>query len=151
MTDDADLTLLTEFENDERFAQALLSRFEARSPNALQFALHQRVLLLRHHDGYPIDIALGGLPFEIRAVRRAERWRFRKDIELLICSAEDLIVHKAFADRGKDWGDIERVISTQGKRLNVTQIFDELRPLIALKEEPEIEQRLQKLLDEHLR
>ncbi len=37
-----------------------------------------------------------------------------------------------------------------GRELNVEQIWEELRPLVALKEEPEILVKLQKIFDQHL-
>ena len=65
---------------------------------------------------------------------------------LRICSAEDLIVHKAFASRDQDWADVDAILMRQGNRLDTRQIFDELRPLVALKEEPEILDRLKALM-----
>src|SRR5437762_3712744 len=63
-TVDVDLTLLTGFGTEEPFIQILLERFEARIPQAAEFALQNRVLLLRAVSGVGLDIALGGLPFE---------------------------------------------------------------------------------------
>jgi hypothetical protein len=68
-------------------------------------------------------------------------------LRLTTCSAEDLIVHKAFADRPKDWADVDGVAMRQAGRLNERQIFEELRPLIELKEAPDIEDRLRRVLD----
>jgi len=60
---------------------------------------------------------------------------------LKTCSAEDLIVFKAFADRLKDWADIESIISVQ-TTLNWAYITEQLSPLVELKEEPEIMDKL---------
>jgi hypothetical protein len=46
VTEDVDLTLLTGFENKERFIDALLQYFSPRMPEAKGFALVNRVLLL---------------------------------------------------------------------------------------------------------
>lgn len=54
------------------------------------------------------------------------------------CSAEDLIVLKAFAGRPKDWLDVEGVIVRQTGKLDWRYICDQLAPLAELKEEPEI-------------
>jgi hypothetical protein len=62
------------------------------------------------------------------------------------CSAEDLVVLKAFANRPQDWIDIERVIIRQGPRLDRRLILTELTPLAELKEDPGILQDLQQLL-----
>ncbi len=145
-TRDADLSLLTEFVEDEKWVDLLLGSFVARYPGAREFALQRRVLLLKASNGTDLDISLGGLPFERNCIARASRWFFEDDSYLLTCSAEDLIVHKAFADRPLDWVDIERVIMRQGTSLNTRQILRELRPLAELKEQPDIVTRLQKLI-----
>ena len=89
-------------------------------------------------SGVGIDIALGGLPFEESVVARATRFTFPGDIPLLTCSAEDLIVLKAFAARGRDWTDVEGIIVRQAGVLDWTYIDEHLRALAALKEAPEI-------------
>ena len=63
-----------------------------------------------------------------------------------LCSAEDLIVHKAFANRPQDWIDIETIILRQGEKLNTGLVLQELTPLVALKEQSEILLRLHRLL-----
>ena len=45
-TVDVDLTLLTGFGREEHYIRPLLQHFEARIPNAAEFALTRRVLLL---------------------------------------------------------------------------------------------------------
>jgi hypothetical protein len=53
------------------------------------------------------------------------------------CSAEDLVVHKAFAGRSQDWVDVEYVVVRQRRRLDWEQIEQELKPLLELSGEPE--------------
>ena len=103
-----------------------------------------------HSSGIPFDVALGALPFEENSVRRASFWRTEIGGELLTCSAEHFIVHKSFAARDLDWSDVTRVAMRQGRKLNIGQIWTELRPLVALKEQPEILVRLQELFDRYL-
>jgi hypothetical protein len=107
-------------------------------------------LLLRSADGVEIDIALGALPFEEHSVQRASDWEISPELTLTTCSAEDLIVHKAFAARDLDWGDVTSIVMRQGRKLNLAQIWTELGPLVAVKEEPEILTKLQKIFDQHL-
>jgi hypothetical protein len=93
----------------------------------------------------PIDIALGAMPFEEEAVARATAFRVTPDLELTTCSAEDLIVFKAFAGRPRDWLDIEGIVTRLGTRLDVPLIWRELVPLLELKEDAEAEGRLRNL------
>lgn len=147
LTQDVDLTVLTGFGNEESFVDTLLSAFVARRPDARDFALRHRVLLLENGAGVPIDVALGAMPFEERAVARASDFPVGERAALLTCGAEDLIVFKAFAGRDKDWLDIEGIANRQAGRLDVPLIWSELHPLLELKEEPETEERLRRILD----
>jgi hypothetical protein len=148
VTVDVDLTLLTGFGEEERFVDALLGRFAGRRVDTREFALVSRVALLRTSDGTPLDVALGAIPFEERAVARATYHDFAKDCRLLTCSAEDLVVHKSFANRDRDWADVEGVLMRNGKRLNLAQIRDELAPLVAAKNEPQILVKLEQKISE---
>jgi len=142
----ADLTLVTGFEGEEIYVDALLAAFEGRRPDSREFALRNRVLLLRHESGVPLDVALGALPFEVESVKRSSLWQVEEGCELRTCSAEDLVVHKAFAGRPQDWLDLERVLMRQKDRLDTALIYRELEPLAYLKEEPGIVTRLQSLI-----
>ncbi|MBE7502147.1 MAG: hypothetical protein HS113_17985 [Verrucomicrobiales bacterium] len=137
-TIDVDLTLLTGFGGEAPFIQALLGRFEPRVEQAGAFALQHRVLLLRARSGVGLDIALAGLPFEELVVARSSVFRFPTDVRLRTCSAEDLLVLKAFADRPKDWLDVEGILIRQTGKLDWAYIWRQLRPLVELKETPEI-------------
>ncbi len=145
-TNDADLSLLTRFVEDERWTDFLLSRFEARYPNAKEFALSRRVVLLRAANGVGIDISLAALDFEVNSVARASSWNLPNGSSLKTCCAEDLVVHKAFADRDRDWLDVDTILMRQGKKLNTDLIFLELEPLVVLKEAPEILQKLRQMM-----
>jgi hypothetical protein len=117
-TVDVDLTLLTGFEDEARFITTLIRRFEPRIDRAAEFARDNRVLLLRAVSGVGLDIALGGLPFEEAVVSRSTMFTFPPDVPLRTCSPEDLIVLKSFADRPKDWVDVEGIIIRQADRLD---------------------------------
>jgi len=143
LTRDVDLTLLTGFGKEEGFVDTLLEEYKARMENARGFALENRVLLLRDQAGIPLDIALGALPFEERTIRRSSRWLIESDVALRMCSAEDLIVHKAFAAREQDWMDVSGIVERQGaESLEWDQIMGELQALVPLKNDPKILERL---------
>lgn len=136
-TRDIDLTLLTGFGGEEAFVEGLLALLEPRRSDAKDFALRNRVLLARTREGIEVDVALGALPFEERSVARASRWEVRPPVGLTTCSAEDLVVHKAFAGRGRDWDDLESVLVRQYGKLDLVQVREELRPLLDLKGDEE--------------
>jgi hypothetical protein len=127
------------------FVDKLLQSFPARRSDAREFALVQRVLLITTPAGIPVDVALGAFPFEERSVQRSSAWTWSENHSLNTCSAEDLVVHKAFAGRGLDWTDLERVLIRQYGKLNLTQIHTELKPLLELKGENEALDKLDRL------
>jgi hypothetical protein len=145
LTRDVDVTLLTGLGGEEKYVDEILKHFASRVSDAREFALTRRVMLLTSEDGTDVDLALGGLPFEENAVGRASDFEFYPGMTLRTCSAEDLMVMKAFAGREQDWGDVKGIISRQGDTLNWSLILSELRPLCELKEAPDILLKLEKL------
>lgn len=145
LTGDVDLTVLTGFGGEAGCIEAFLGAFDGRASDAAEFALSSRVLLLRSERGIPIDVSLGALPFEGRVIERATAFRFLPDTRLDTCSAEDLIVLKAFADRPRDWADIEGILLRSGGRLVWDTVETELPPLCEAKEAPHVMPRLRAL------
>ena len=89
LTVDADLTLLTGFGTEEPFVDALLAAFKSRRVDARDFALRYRVVLLESSNRVPLDISLGAMPFEERAIQRASAFIIGGEEAVLTCSAED--------------------------------------------------------------
>jgi hypothetical protein len=145
LTNDLDLTLLTGFGGEAAYVEALLAEFESRIPNAAAFAERNRVLLLRTPDGFGIDVALGAMPFEASAIDRSSNAELVPGAILRTCSAEDLIVHKAFAARPQDWVDVEGVILKQRGQLRWSQVWSDLGALASLKDQPEIMDELERI------
>ncbi|MFT4586895.1 MAG: hypothetical protein ACI9VS_000246 [Candidatus Binatia bacterium] len=138
-TRDVDLTLLSGFGGEESYIDCLLASYEARIDNAKEFALTNRVLLLRSSQGIGIDIALAGLPFEESAVDTAQDIELEPGAFLRLCTAEALLVMKAFANRPQDLLDIRGIVIRQRDRaIDWEYIRRYLAPLCEVKGEPEI-------------
>lgn len=135
-TVDVDLSLLAEFGQEQQFSQVLLKHFEPRISNAADFARERRVLLLRSANGVGLDVALAALPYEELMIQRSSNFEYLPGLSLRTCSAEDLIVLKAFAGRGQDWVDVERTIARQRGKLDWDYILEQLTPLAELKDTP---------------
>lgn len=141
-TRDLDLTLLTGFGNEDPFIQAILNEYDARIEDAASFARVNRILLVEDDNGTPIDISLGAMPFEERTVERSTIFEATSDCSISTCSAEDLIVHKAFANREQDWVDV-RSILVRTEELDLSLIRSELAPLAELKGDEHIVRALE--------
>ena len=103
----------------------------------LDHALRHRVLLLEC-DGIGIDVGFAGFDYEIEMMRRASAFEFLEGLWLRTCSAEDLVVMKAFASRPRDWEDIRGILIRQEGKLDWALILSALGPLAELKEDPAI-------------
>ncbi|HJT32131.1 MAG TPA: nucleotidyl transferase AbiEii/AbiGii toxin family protein [Pirellulales bacterium] len=144
-TQDVDLSLLTGFGHEDEFIKPLLEKMAPRITDAERFAADHRVLLLRASNGVPLDVTLAALPLEERIIQRSSTFDFASDCSLVTASAEDLIVMKAFADRTKDWADVEGILSQRADRLDWATIEAELRPLCEIKESFDVLRRLEAL------
>jgi hypothetical protein len=148
-TRDVDITLLSGIGGEERFVDPILTHYRGRLPDTRRFALERRVVLIETADRVPIDISLGGLPYESRVVERASAFAIEPNLTLITCSGEDLVVLKVFAGRPQDWLDVEGILVRQGAHLNRQLVLDEVRPLLALKEDDEGEHSLMKMYRKH--
>ena len=146
-TRDVDVTVLAPFGDESVAAERLLSVFRPRMADARDFAIRNRVLLLESSGGIALDVAFGAIPFEERCVARASDWALALGSILHTCSAEDLIVLKAFASRPRDWLDIESVHVRMGAALNWEQIFEEFAPLAEVRDLPGVLEKLQQIRD----
>lgn len=149
MTQDIDLCLLCGFGNEPSYVNELANQYKGRIDDVRNFAITNRVLLLYATNGVPLDISLSGLPFEDEMIRRATPFEFCPGCYLITCSAEDLIVLKAFAERPKDWNDIEGIVMKRGNSLDLRYITAQLQPLCELKGSPEVVDKVKKLFSDH--
>ncbi len=150
LTDDVDLTLITGFGDEERFVEQWLRDYRFRPPDSLAMALRSRVLLLVNARGTAVDVALGGIDFERRSVQRSSLWETPAGA-LRTCSAEDLLIHKCFAGRERDWADVDGVLARQFGKLDFGLVRRELKPLLDLQEQPEKLKRLEEKIRDHAR
>ena len=120
---DVDVTVMTQFGREASVIQKILPLFQPRIPDAVEFAEQSRVLLLQTEQGVGIDISLGALPFESRMIDRSSVWPLDEHRSLRTCSAEDLIIQKAFAGRDQDWLDVQRTIQRQSTHALDTELI----------------------------
>jgi hypothetical protein len=81
-------------------------------------------------------------------MRRASDWSIPGGGSIVTCSASDLVILKAFANRPRDWQDIRGILIRSGSQLDWSLIDSEITVLANLKEEPEILTQLAELRDQ---
>ena len=143
---DVDVTVLTDFGAEAPVVKKLLQLFEPRIDDAEQFALENRILLLKNAE-VGLDISLGALPYESEMMQRASDWELGNGQLIRCCSAEDLVVQKAFADRDRDWADIASILRRRPKGIDRGLVEQELATLLPLKPDNPIAARLSTLFD----
>jgi len=146
LTRDIDLTLQTGFGGEERHVDLLLDAYLPRIEGARQFALAQRVLLLRTPGGIGIDVSLGALPYEQLVIDRAVLVELLPGRSLRLCSPEDLIIMKLFAGRETDLRDARSVVVRQGDgRLRWDYVENHLAEFADIKDDPGLMDQLRRM------
>lgn len=146
VTRDADLTIFTGLGDERRYVDELLGTFKSRIAQPREFALEHRVALLRAGNGVPLDISLGALPFEEKAVAASRPEEIVSGVRLQLAPPGALVVFKAFADRPRDWLDIEGIVVKSGRLIDWTEVRGDLKALLELKGDASALERLEALL-----
>lgn len=149
LTRDADLTVFTGIGDESLYIEELLGCFPSRIDDAREFALGHRVLLLRASNGIPLDITLGALPFEDKAVASSRAEEVVTGVRLQLAAPDALVVFKVFADRPKDWLDVEGIIVKSGRLIDWGEVRADLAALLELKGDISALGRLDELLVRH--
>jgi hypothetical protein len=144
LTRDIDISLLTGFGAEAAPVDLLLGAYAPRIADARQFALANRVLLLRSPSGAGIDVSLAALPYEELAIGRAPLVEVMPGRTLRLCSPEDLIVMKLFAGRETDIRDARSVAVRQAERLDWVYVETHLAALADLAGNPDLMLRLRR-------
>ncbi len=133
-TRDIDIKVLVPETNYDTIRTALRAAFPQR---ARQHVPENPLIVAVDIDGVIVDFLLALPGYEELIVERA----VRRDLggwSAWICSAEDLIIQKAVAGRGKDWVDIEGILLAQHGTLDEAYIEDWLAQFAEALDKPEI-------------
>jgi hypothetical protein len=132
-------------ETQETVLHLLSKRLPVRRPDAVAFALKNRVLLAQTSEGFPVDISLGLPGYEDEVINRTVGYELDLGKVVHLCSAEDLILQKTVAARPQDLRDIEGIIIRQGKRLDLIYLRHWLSNFAAWLESDEVVQRFEQI------
>lgn len=116
-----------------------------RIQNGLEFALHNRVILLQAPDGTAVDVSMGLLPFEWDVVRGAQSLMVGGGLSVPVVTPEDLIIMKLTAGRKRDYEDVASLLELYPEinRTRARMIIGEYSDLLEL---PELVERMKQLL-----
>lgn len=137
-TQDVDLTVVAPLDDPDSFIRSIVTQFPSRVEDPVGFARRNRVVLVRASNNCNVDISLSLPGYEDEVMRRAVAYELEPGKVIRLCSAEDLIIHKAVAGRPQDVRDIEGVVYRQRDALDITYIRFWLRSFGELLARPDI-------------
>ena len=107
--------------------------------------VHDPLIVAVNIDGVIIDFLLALPGYEELIIEHA----VQRDLggwSVWICSAEDLVIQKVVAGRGKDWPDVEALLIEQRSKLDEAYIEDWLAQFAEALEKPDLLAEYQRLL-----
>ncbi|MEM6821435.1 MAG: nucleotidyl transferase AbiEii/AbiGii toxin family protein [Verrucomicrobiota bacterium] len=146
MTQDLDIVVFSESSRNDSCLDVLLKHYTSRVDEPRELASEKGVLLLQSAKGIGVDIALGSIRYEALVVQRSRNVEFGANAQLKICSAEDLVIYKAIANRSRDWLELNSIRIRQVD-LDWNYILRELKPLVEAKGNLDIYKRVEILAD----
>jgi len=139
LTTDADITVASPLTTGvTELVRQITEHFPSRTADPLAFARDARMVLVTASNGVDVDISLALPGYEDEVFARAVDYKVRRGKVIRVCSAEDLIIHKAVAGRPQDVIDIQGVVDRQGARLDVAYVRKWLTTLASILARPEI-------------
>jgi len=144
LTVDADFTIAAPLEGSADLVRLITGRFPSRVADPQALASRARMMLVTANNGVEVDVSLALPGYEDELFRRAVDFEIEPGKSIRLCSAEDLIIHKAVAGRPQDVVDIEGVVLRQGDGLDVAYIRRWLAEFANVLADPEIEQRFER-------
>lgn len=144
-THDLDITVQDRLELAD-LVRETTETFGSRVPDPYAFARETRMLLVRVAQ-VDVDIAVALKGYEDSLFARVKSIEVEPGRRLDICSAEDLVIHKALAGRPQDLADVQGIILRQGNALEVRYIRRWLGQFSRGLEDPAILERFRQLWD----
>ncbi len=144
LTVDADFSIAAPLTTGSApLVRLITQHFPSRSANPVDFAGKTRMVLITAGNGVEVDISLALPGYEDQLFARAVDHEIDPGKKIRLCSAEDLIIHKAVAGRPQDISDIQGVVHRQGEKLDVGYIRQWLNDFADALANPEIVERFE--------
>ncbi len=145
LTVDIDITIHISDIKERDFVKKAGSRFRILVDHPEDFVKKTRVLPIEISENVKGDIIFAGLDYEKKAIERAVEVEISKNNRVRVCTAEDLIIHKALSEREKDWQDIEGILLRRGALLDKKYIDKRLHEFASALDKPGIQKRFEEL------
>jgi hypothetical protein len=149
LTIDADFTIATSLEiGSTPLVNLITSRYPSRVQNPIEFARTARMILITASNGIDVDISLALPGYEDEMLDRTTEYEIEPGKTIFLCSAEDLIIHKAVAGRPQDIADIQGIVFRQGSKLKIEIIRDWLSQFSEVLDSPVVLDRFERIWED---
>ncbi len=117
-TQDIDITLLVDIQEIRKIGKIILENFIPLKKDPLDFFEKYFVLpVCDAETQIGIDFSAGLSGFDINVIKRSKRIKFG-DVEISLCSVEDLIIYKLVASRLQDLADVNELFRIHQQTLD---------------------------------
>lgn len=133
-----------------QFYDLITRRFPERGTNAPPHLQDSHIIYVWAMPNVAVDFLVSIFDYEQQAVERATAISI-EGVSVRVCTAEDLIIHKATANREKDWIDIEGIVIRQGSKIDQRYVTKWLKQFAAGLDSPQILSRYQTLRKQYIK
>lgn len=141
-TYDIDIKIFVEEAEIESFVINIQDVAKVLTAKPLDFISETNVLPVEI-NGVKVDIVLAMLPFEKEAIERSQQVSYQ-NVNIKVCTLEDLIIQKAISERNKDWNDIKTVIKLNRDRIDWDYLMEYCRQISRFLSRSEILNKMKK-------
>lgn len=128
------------------FRKLVLEHFPARPTSIPAHKLSPYIIHFWASPNVAADILVSMFDYEKEAIKRAVNAEIL-GVPVRVCTAEDFIIHKALANREKDWRDVSLIFMRQRGKLDLAYIRNWLTQFSEALENPEILTRFNQLYE----
>lgn len=126
-THDVDVKVLLRRDEGQKLLDVLGEEYTPLHADALRALRINGIMFVHDQSEIRIDLALRDTDFDESAIKRGQMMELMPTRQARVCSAEDLIVYKLLAPRGRDYDDIVSIIRRQGDALDDRYVMKWLR------------------------
>lgn len=146
-TKDIDAIVLCQLEDLDKIHAIIEKNFKPAFKGTLEYFHRNFILPVDEPEtNLRIDLAAGLTEFDRNVISRSKR-KYFGDVEVSVCSLEDLIIYKMFAGRHLDFGDIELLLEKHKNSLDKKYLFETAEKFKEL-ERADIIENLNKLFEQ---
>jgi hypothetical protein len=118
LTRDIDLKVALQRDQATRLVSLLTPDYVPLSTEPEQTLRRMGILFIQDAVGVRLDLLLADTPFDTQVIQRARQVEVQPELDLIVCTPEDLILYKMISTRPRDRDDVHGVVRRQADALD---------------------------------